>query len=67
MNTFEHLRPVDTIEFIRVVLCTPFLLQLGVEGIRAHLELMYNKLRDMADVLDGEAKKKVVFRRLLVP
>ncbi|GMT19012.1 hypothetical protein PFISCL1PPCAC_10309, partial [Pristionchus fissidentatus] len=31
--------------------------QLGVEGIRAHLELMYNKLKGTVEQLDGETLK----------
>ncbi|VDM34815.1 unnamed protein product [Toxocara canis] len=33
-------------------------LQVGVEGIRGHLELMYNSLRDVASILNADEHKK---------
>ncbi|CAB3403650.1 unnamed protein product [Caenorhabditis bovis] len=38
--------------------------QLGVEGIRNHLELMYVKLRSIAYQLDGEKRKKELITRI---
>ncbi|VDM49542.1 unnamed protein product [Toxocara canis] len=33
-------------------------MQVGVEGIRGHLELMYNSLRDVASILNADEHKK---------
>ncbi|PAV65190.1 hypothetical protein WR25_14519 isoform A [Diploscapter pachys] len=38
--------------------------QLGVEGIRSHLELMYNKLRAAVDILDGDKKREELIEKV---
>ncbi|VDK46888.1 unnamed protein product [Anisakis simplex] len=38
--------------------------QTGMEGIRSHLELMYNGLRDVVNVLDAEQRKKAALDHL---
>ncbi|CAI4227480.1 unnamed protein product [Auanema sp. JU1783] len=38
--------------------------QLGVEGIRTHLELMYNKLRSTVEFLDGDKKREDMIARV---
>ncbi|ETN77706.1 hypothetical protein NECAME_03124 [Necator americanus] len=38
--------------------------QLGVEGIRTHLELMYNKLRSTVELLDGDKRTEALIARV---
>uniref|UniRef100_A0A0K0DE96 Eukaryotic translation initiation factor 3 subunit A n=1 Tax=Angiostrongylus cantonensis TaxID=6313 RepID=A0A0K0DE96_ANGCA len=38
--------------------------QLGVEGIRAHLEVMYNKLRATVELLDGDKRMEALIARV---
>uniref|UniRef100_A0A1I7XT73 PCI domain-containing protein n=1 Tax=Heterorhabditis bacteriophora TaxID=37862 RepID=A0A1I7XT73_HETBA len=40
--------------------------QLGVEGIRAHLELMYNKLRSTVELLDGDKRREEMIARAII-
>ncbi|VDP10048.1 unnamed protein product [Heligmosomoides polygyrus] len=37
--------------------------QLGVEGIRTHLEVMYNKLRSTIELLDGDKRTEALIAR----
>ncbi|PIO76700.1 hypothetical protein TELCIR_01216 [Teladorsagia circumcincta] len=37
--------------------------QLGVEGIRTHLEVMYNKLRSTVELLDGDKRTEALIAR----
>ncbi|KAK6056978.1 hypothetical protein COOONC_05506 [Cooperia oncophora] len=38
--------------------------QLGVEGIRTHLEVMYNKLRSTVELLDGDKRTEALIARV---
>jgi hypothetical protein len=40
------------------------LFQLGVNGIRSHLQSMYTKLRNAVNVLDGGARQKALMERV---